>query len=89
MPLPTNPNDRQKLKQMIGEITNCMLRMDSERDAMKEIIKEAAAQYDIDKKLIRKIATTMYKHSYADVQAENREFEFLYETLVEGRKEEE
>lgn len=85
MSLPSNPNDRQKLKMAIGEITNCLLRIDSERDAMKEIIADASKQYGVDKKMIRKIASTMYKHNYADVQQENQEFELLYETLVEGR----
>lgn len=87
MSLPSNPNDRQKLKMAIGEMTNCLLRIDSERDAMKEIIADAANKYGVEKKMLRKIATTMYKHNYADVQQENEEFELLYETLVEGRKE--
>jgi hypothetical protein len=86
MTLPSNPNDRQKLKMAIGEITNCLLRMDSEREAMKEIIGDASKKYEVDKKMIRKIATTMYKSNYADVQAENEEFELMYESLVEGRK---
>jgi len=89
MSLPSSPNDRQKLKLAIVEITNCMLRMDSERDAMKEIISEAASKYGVDKKMVRKIATTMYKHNYSDVQQENEEFELMYETLVEGRKNDE
>jgi len=89
MSLPSSPNDRQKLKMAIGEITNCFLRIDAERDAIKEILAEAANKYGVDKKMIRKIASTMYKHNYADVQAENEEFSILYETLVEGRKEDE
>ncbi len=88
MSLPSNPNDRQKLKMAIGEMTNCLLRIDSEREAMKEIITDASSKYDVDKKMLRKIAATMYKHNYSDVQAENEEFELLYESLVEGRKEE-
>lgn len=86
MSLPSSPNDRQKLKLAIVEITNCLLRMDSERDAMKEIISEASSKYGVDKKMVRKIATTMYKHNYSDVQQENEDFELMYETLIEGRK---
>lgn len=86
MPIPSNPKDRDKLKGMIAEITNCMLRIDGEREQMKEIITDAAEKFEIDKKLVRKIATTMYKANYADLQAENEEFELLYETLVEGRR---
>ena len=89
MSLPSSPNDRQKLKLAIVEITNCLLRMDSERDAMKEIIAEASSKYGVDKKMVRKIATTMYKHNYSDVQQENEDFELMYETLIEGRKNEE
>ena len=85
MPVPSSPADRKKLKDMIAEITNCMLRIDGERDQMKEIIADAASKFQIDKKQIRKIATTMYKANYADAKAENEEFEILYETLVEGR----
>lgn len=89
MSLPSNPKDRQRLKMAIGEITNCLLRIDSEREAMKEIIGDANKKYGVDKKMIRKIATTMYKHNYADVTAENEEFELLYESLVESRNDEE
>lgn len=86
MPLPSSPDERQKLKMAIGEITNCMLRMDSEREAMKEIIDDAAKSFEIDKKQIRRIATTMYKHNYEDIIQEHEEFELLYETVIEGRK---
>lgn len=86
MPVPNTTTDKQKLKEMIGEITKCMLRIDAEREAMKEIIKDAADRYKIDKKLVRRIASTMYRSNYADVQAEHEEFETLYETIVEGKK---
>ena len=37
------------------------------------------------KKIVRKLATTMYKHSYSSLQEENRHFEILYEMVIEGR----
>ena len=83
--VPSNPEDRRKLKAAIGEATNCLLRIDGEREQMKEIIASAAEQFGVDKKQLRKIANTMYKHNYADAKAENEEFELLYETLIEGR----
>lgn len=86
--VPSNPKDREKLKLAIGEITNCMLRIDGEREQIKEIIAAASEEFEIDKKLIRKVANTMYKHNYADVQAEQEEFELLFETLFEGKKSE-
>lgn len=86
--VPSNPKDRDKLKLAVGEITNCMLFMDKKREEIKEIITAAAEEFEIDKKLIRKVANTMYKHNYADVQAEQEDFELLFEALFEGKKSE-
>lgn len=86
MPIPSTTAEKQKLKEMIGEITKCMLRIDAEREAMKEIIKDAADRYSLNKKMVRRIASTMYRSDYADVQAEHEEFEDLYESIVEGKK---
>lgn len=84
--IPTNATERQELKTMLAEITRCMQRMDDERESIKDIAKAAEDKFGIKAKLVRKLATTMYKHNYADIQAENEHFEFLYESLVEGKK---
>lgn len=83
---PSNPKDRQELKTMLAEMTNSMRRIDDEREQITDIAKAAEEKFEIKRKLIRKLATTMYKHNYADLQAENEHFEFLYEALVEGKK---
>lgn len=84
--IPSNPKDRQQLKQMLVEITNCMQRVDDERESIKEILADVEEKFEIKKKVAKKIATTMYKHNYADIMAENEHFEMLYETLVESKK---
>lgn len=84
--IPTNEKDRQKFKQALAEITACMQRMDDEREHIKDITKMVEEEFEIKAKVTRKLASTMYKHNYADVQAENEHFEFLYESVVEGRK---
>lgn len=83
--VPSDPNDRKKLKAMLSEMTHCLKRAENERDAMKEIASEAAEQFEIPKKLVNKLARTMYKRNYPDLAAENADFELLYETLVEGK----
>lgn len=83
--IPSNPNDRQKLKGMLAEMTHCLEDVEKQKDAMKEIADEASKEFDIPKKIINKLARTMYKRNYADIQAENEDFELLYETLVEGK----
>ena len=80
--VPSSPADRQKLKIMIEEMTYCMSRADAERDAKKEICDKINEDFDIPKKTINKLAAAVYKHNYSDIQAENEDFEILYETLI-------
>ena len=84
--IPSSQKDRQALKNMIVEITNSLSRIDAEREHITSICADAEDKFEIKKKLVRKIASTMYKHNYSDVVAENDHFELLYETLIEGRK---
>lgn len=81
----TNEKDRKELKQMIVEMTNCLSKIDGEREQMKEIAAATEDKFNIKKKVLNKLARTMYKHSYADVQEENDHFSFLYESIFEGR----
>jgi hypothetical protein len=84
--IPSSPNDRQQIKLKIVEITNSFSKIDAEKDHIKEILSDAEAKFGIKKKLISKMARTMYKHSYDTLQQENEDFSTLYETLVEGKK---
>lgn len=81
----TSKEQRAKFKALLGEITHAFQRIDDEREGIKEMIEDGSKTYALDKKTIRKMAVTMYKHNYADVKAENEHFEDLYETLVEGK----
>jgi len=79
--------ERQKLKVVIAEITNSFLRIDSEKEAIKDLIATASEEFEIEKRMVRKIATVMYKSNYHDMLAEQEDFEYLYESIVEGKKE--
>jgi cyanate lyase len=85
----SNPTDKQKLKNIIVEITNCMARIDGEKDAIKEMVEDASEKFDLEKKIIRKIAKTMYKADYDSVVAENEHFYEMYETIAGKKKESE
>ena len=80
-----NEKDKAAMKSMLVEMTNCMRRMDDEREQMKDVAKAAEEKFEIKSKIFRKIASTMYKHNYADIKHEADHFEFLYESLVEGK----
>lgn len=84
--VPSSPADRQKLKSILGEITRCMQRIDDEKSAIKDLLTDACEKFEIDKKLLSKLAKTMHKRNYADVMHENESFETFYEILFEGQK---
>lgn len=84
--VPSSPTDRQTLKVMIVNLTNCYARMDGEKDAIKEILSEAEEKFGIKKKTISKLAKVMYSHTYNDIVEENENFQLLYENLIEGKK---
>lgn len=86
MTAPSNPADRQKLKLALVEMTNCLARMDAEREAKKDIANTIKEQFEIKPAVANKLAGVMYKQNYASLQQEQEDFELLYETLVEGRK---
>ncbi len=84
MTIVVSGDDRKKMKAMIVEMTNCLERMESEKEAMKDIADVAEDQFGIKKKYINKLARTMFKHNYADLRQETEHFEFLYEAVIAG-----
>lgn len=81
---PSSPADRQKLKLALEQITDSMARQDAEKEHIKEVIATIKEKFEMEPKLTRKMAKTMYDRSFDTLQQENQEFEDLYETIVEG-----
>lgn len=77
-----NPEELKKFKQFLVTITHYMQIADDQKTAIAETVAEASTTFGIDKKIIRKLASVMFKHNYADIQEENNHFEILYESLV-------
>jgi hypothetical protein len=84
-----NLDERKKFKTTLATVTHYLQQVDDLKEGIKETIADLSSTTGIDKKTIKKLATTMYKSNYGSLQEENRHFELLYETLIEGRKTEE
>ena len=80
-----NPQERQKFKSALASTTHYFEIIDQQKEGIKESVAEISQQYGLDKKLVRKLIVTMYKHNYASIQEENEHFATLYETIIEGR----
>ena len=74
--------DRKKFMGAIKEISNSMIRMESERDLIKEIVKNNSDEFDIPKSTIKKVAKTYHKQNHAQQQAEWDEFMEIYDSIT-------
>lgn len=75
--------DREKIFGVIREISNAMIRIDSEREFIKEALGEASEKYQLKKKYLSKLAKTYHKQSYKKEREDIDTFTDLYETIVE------
>lgn len=74
--------DRKKFMGAIQEMSNSMIRIEAERDLIREIVKEKSDEFKISKKIINKIAKTYHKQNRAQVEAEHEEFMEIYDETV-------
>lgn len=81
--LPRSPADKKRLKTMLSEATYCKQRIDDEKDNIKGIVERIFQEFEIPKKLGNKLVNVLYKQDYANRVAEEEDFQFLYEAIVE------
>lgn len=81
----SNPADRDKIKKMLGEVSNSYTRMEAERDLIKETIKEMSQEFNLSKRVLNKMARTYHKQNFMREREEHEEFEDLYTTIVETK----
>lgn len=80
-----DPEVRKEFKTRLSTVTHYFQAADDAKEGASETVADLAAEFGLDKKIVRKLATTMYKHSYSSLQEENRHFEILYEMVIEGK----
>ena len=78
---------RKAIADLCNEMSASMTRAAGERDFQKEAIKNIADQYELDKKMLRKIARIFHQSKFSTVQEENNELESMYQTVFENNKE--
>ena len=73
--------DRKVVENACKEISNSMLRRESEAELIKEIVEKITDQVDIDKKHLKKLAAIYHRQNYNDVKAEADDSQGLYEEI--------
>lgn len=82
MTLISNPKDQEKIRKMMTEISNSYTRISAERDLIKETIEALSEDFEIDKKILRKMAQIFHKQNYTQVENEQEELSLLYESIA-------
>lgn len=80
--LPTSPADLKKLNGAFEEAALCLQRMDDQRLQLKAIFDQVKDDFQIAPKYSRKLAKVFYKNNFMEVQAEQEEFQSLYEAVA-------
>ena len=75
-------SDKEKIMKVVQECCDSLIRMESEREFVKEAIVGLHDKYDLDKKHMRKVINIYFKQNMGEVRSENTEVESLYEELV-------
>jgi hypothetical protein len=74
--------DRKKVFAAIREISNSMVRIEAERDLIKDIVKDVADNYQLARKTVNKMAKVYHKQSLSQTVAEHDEFVETYEEIT-------
>ena len=81
----SNPEDKRKFHNAIQEISNSMTRTEAERDLINEVIKNLSDEFNMNKKIIRKIARAYHKQNLAEEQQDHDEFVEVYEEVINAK----
>ena len=78
--------DDTKLKQLKGYVDEVVLHMNrnqSNNEAIKDIVSAANEELKVPKKIIKRMAKTQFKQSFQVEIAEDKEFEALFESMLD------
>lgn len=78
----SNPADREKLMKVISECSNALVRIQGERDYIKEAVTEISKKFQIPKRLLNRLIRTYYKQNFDEEVAVSEQFQELYEQVI-------
>lgn len=76
------PEAKKKIKDKLTEISASKTRASAERDLIKTIVADLSDEFQIDKKIVGKMATAFHNDSFKKNVGEQRDFELVYEIVT-------
>lgn len=83
--IPSNPAELKTIQAAIKEMNDCMVRIQAEKEAMKDIVEDLNEKYELPKKYISKMARVYFKQNFDKESVEHEDFADLY-VAVTGAK---
>jgi hypothetical protein len=74
--------DREKILGCLQEISNSLTRIEAERDLIKDILQRMQDEFEMPKKLSRKLAKVYHKRNFEEEVADQHDFQEVYETVA-------
>lgn len=75
-------DDKKKILECLKEISDSYTRQEAEKDLIKEILQRLQDDFEIPKKLSRKLAKAYHKRNFAEEVAQQNDFVDAYESIV-------
>lgn len=82
--MPSNPADRKKIRDLVFEMSGALQAIEDKRSFMKDVATAIQEEFEIPKKVTMKMARTVFKQNYREVEAEVDQFTTAFETLFAG-----
>ena len=83
--IPSNPAELKTIQAAVKEMSDCMIRIQSEKEAMKDIVEDLNEKYELPKKFINKMARVYFKQNFDKETVEHEDFADLYVAVTEAK----
>lgn len=77
-----SPKEKTDIKNCLQEISNSYTRIEAERDNIKSIIERMDEEFEMNKRLSRRLAKVFHKRNLAEEVAAAEELSTTYEDVV-------
>ncbi len=79
--IPSDPKQLKQIQKMVREGTDCLLRIDAEREALKDIVESVKEEFELPKGYIVKMIKHMHAADFERKATEFDDFSALYEAV--------
>lgn len=70
------------IKACLQEISNSLTRMEAERDQIRAVVDRCAAEFEMNKRITRKLARIFHKQNIEEERAEQEEINTTYDLVT-------